>query len=68
MGVENRGVGSLSLFLLNIARSSLFSPTCSGILLLLFDIVGADEEDVAEEEEMSFCVGEFVFLAAEYSG
>ena len=56
---------NLSLLRLKIARSTLFSPTCSGILLL-FDIVGAEEEDVAEDDdEISFIIGEFDLRAAE---
>ena len=35
----------------------------------MFEIVGADEKDVAEDDdEVSFCVGEVDFLASEYSG
>ena len=64
-----------SLLRLNTARSSLYSPICPGILtlLLLVDIVGADEEedvaeDVAEEEGFSIFVGEFSFIALAYNG
>ena len=34
----------------------------------MFDIVGADEEDVAEEEGISLCIGEFNFIALAYNG
>ena len=35
---------------------------------MLRNVVGADEEDVAEEEGLSFGVGEFDFRVAEYNG
>ena len=45
--------------------STLLSPTCSGVLLL-FDIVGAVEKNVADDDdEVSIGIGEVDFRAAE---